>query len=200
MEMLQSVKYALERRGFKAYVADTSAQATELVKDIVGTGKSVGFGGSVTVGSLGIADALEKAGNTLYTHWRDGASAKYKAATADYYICSANALTKDGVPVLTDGSGNRVSALSFGPSNAILVVGKNKIVPDYSAAVARIKSGVCAGANAARLGISVPCARGEGCTDCADPGRICGVTAFFERPSKGLQNTYVILVNEELGY
>ena len=144
-------------------------------------------------------DELEANGNTLYTHWKDGPAAKRKAVVADYYICSANALTEDGVIVLTDGSGNRVSALSFGPSNAIVIVGKNKIVADKTAAEARIKSGACAGANAKRLGFDLPCVDGE-CTDCASPKRICAVTAYFEKPSSGLENTYVILVGQTFGY
>ncbi len=200
MENLQTVRDALEKRGFRAYVAGTAQEAAAAACEIVGTGKSVGFGGSVTVGQTGLADLLEKNGNRLFTHWRDGAEAKIKAATADFYICSANAVTEDGVIVLTDGSGNRVSALSFGPKNALLIVGKNKLVPDTAAAVARIKSGQCAGANAKRLGFDLPCATDGVCTDCNLEKRICSVTAFFERPSKGLRNTYVILVDEELGY
>lgn len=199
MEKIESVRNALARRGFKAYSVATGKEAVELVKKIVGKTSGIGFGGSVTIQQLGLMDELEANGNTLYTHWKDGASAKRKAAVADYYICSANAVTEDGVLVLTDGSGNRVSALSFGPSNAIVIVGENKIVPDKAAAEARIKSGVCAGANAKRLGLSLPCTTGE-CTDCDSPVRICAVTAFFEKPSSGLENTYVLLVGQTLGY
>lgn len=199
MEKIESVRDALARRGFKAYSVAEGKEAVELVKKIVGKNSGIGFGGSVTVSELNLMDELEANGNTLYTHWRDGAAAKRKAAVADYYICSANAVTEDGIIVLTDGSGNRVSALSFGPANAIVIVGENKIVADKAAAEARIKSAVCAGANAKRLGFDLPCVDGQ-CTDCSSPKRICSVTAFFEKPSSGLENTYVILVGRKLGY
>ena len=109
------------------------------------------------------------------------------------------AMVCEGVIALTDGSGNRISALSFGPRNAILIIGKNKIVADEREAVMRIRSAECAGANAKRLGLHTPCAEFGQCDDCASPERICSVTAFFERPSKGLENTYVILADCNLG-
>ena len=62
-----------------------------------------------------------------------------------------------------------------------------------------IRSAECAGANAKRLGLHTPCAEFGQCDDCASPERICSVTAFFERPSKGLENTYVILADCNLG-
>ncbi len=197
MEKLEEVRVALEKRGFKAFVAETEERAAEIACELVGKG-SAGFGGSLTVQSLGLYERLREGGNALYWHWKDGAEAKRKAAAADWYICSANALTEDGRIVLTDGSGNRVAALSFGPKNALLVVGANKIVPDLAAAFERIKSAGCAGANAKRLGLNLPCTEGE-CTDCSSPSRICSVTAIFERPSSSLGCTAVILVGGKLG-
>lgn len=161
--------------------------------------RSVGIGGSLTVEQLGLYEALRQRGNTVYWHWKDGVEAKSGAATAEFYVCSANAVTRDGIIVLTDGSGNRISALAFGPQNALIIVGRNKIVADVGAAFARIRSAECAGANAKRLGLSTPCADLGKCDDCASPQRICSVTALFERPSGGLKNTYVIVVDGDLG-
>ena len=172
--------------------------ALEAALGIIGGG-SVGIGGSLTVKELGLYEALKERGNAVYWHWTDGTAAKARAAAADYYVCSANAVTRDGVIALTDGSGNRIAALSSGPRNAILVIGSNKIVADGREAFMRMRSAGCAGANAKRLGLHTPCAEYGECDDCASPERICSVTAFFERPSKGLENTYVILVDRNMG-
>lgn len=198
MENLEYINERLIRRGFKScIVPDVSSALGEALK-IIGCG-SVGIGGSLTVQELELYENLKKQGNAVYWHWKDGASAKREAAVADFYVCSANAITREGVIALTDGSGNRISALSFGPRNAILIIGKNKIVADEREAVMRIRSAECAGANAKRLGLHTPCAEFGQCDDCASPERICSVTAFFERPSNGLENTYVILADCNLG-
>jgi hypothetical protein len=199
MEKIQIVNKNLIKRGFKSCVVETCEEAKAEALKIIGDG-SVGIGGCVTVQQLGLYDALVSNGNPVFWHWKGGPAMKRKAMCADFYICSANALTEDGCPILIDGSGNRIAALSFGPQNAILIIGKNKIVADREAGLARIKSGECSGKNGARLGLNTPCAVAGKCTDCASLKRMCAVTAIFERPSGGLSNVYVILVNQDLGY
>lgn len=195
---LNEVNINLSRRGFISCVVPDAATALEKSLEIIGR-DSVGIGGSLTVKELGLAERLREAGNAVYWHWTDGPLAKNGAAHADIYVCSANALTVGGIPVLTDGSGNRISAMCNGPRRALLIVGKNKIVGDEREALMRIRSAECAGANAKRLGLHTPCADEGVCDDCTSPERICSVTAFFERPSKGLMKTYVVLVDKNLG-
>lgn len=189
----------MSAHGFEAFVVRDGKEAKDKALALIGGG-SVGIGGSVTVGEIGLYDELVGRGNAVYWHWKDGAQARYKAANADFYVCSANAVTRDGTLVLTDGGGNRVAGLSFGTGSGIVVVGKNKVVDDVHAAVARIKSAKCSGRNASRLGFRLPCSVAGECKDCSSPQRICSVTAVFERASKGLAHTFVILVDEELGY
>lgn len=198
MENLEFVNQNLNRRGFKSCIVPGAHEALTTALGIIGS-CSVGIGGSLSVEQIKLYDELKQRGNAIFWHWRDGAAAKIQAARADFYVCSANAVTADGIIFLTDGSGNRISALSFGPKNAILIIGKNKIVGDGREAVMRIRSAECAGANAKRLGLHTPCADLGECDDCASPERICRVTAFFERPSNGLENTYVILADCNLG-
>lgn len=198
MENLEHLNQSLIRRGFISRIVSDVSSALDAALEIIGSG-SVGIGGSLSVQELGLYEALKDRSNRVYWHWKDGADAKHQAAAADYYVCSANAVTRNGVIALTDGSGNRISALSFGPSNAILVIGKNKIVADEREAVMRIRSAECAGSNAKRLGLHTPCADLGQCDDCTSPERICSVTAFFERPSNGLKHTYVILADCNLG-
>lgn len=58
---------------------------------------------------------------------------------SDVYLTSTNAITLGGTIVSTDGSGNRVAAMMFGPKKVIIVAGCNKICADVDSALARIR-------------------------------------------------------------
>lgn len=57
---------------------------------------------------------------------------------SDIFVTSTNALTKDGKLVNADGSGNRVAAFSYGPTNVLLIVGVNKIVENLELGFKRV--------------------------------------------------------------
>jgi hypothetical protein len=49
--------------------------------------------------------------------------------------------------------------------------------------------------------MKTPCATGElKCHDCNSPQRICGGVSTILRPMRGIGETEVVLINEELGY
>lgn len=199
MENLLKVKEKLVNRGYDCRIADSAQTALDQAMEIIGNA-SVGFGGSVTVGQIGLPDALQKNGNKLFWHWKDGASMRNLALGADFFVCSANALTEDGEIIQIDGTGNRVAALCYGPENVVMIVGKNKLVKDRAEGEKRVKSGICAGQNGKRMGLNTPCAITGDCANCYSPQRMCSVTAIFERAPRGFKKAYVILVNENLGY
>jgi hypothetical protein len=58
---------------------------------------------------------------------------------SDIYLCGTNAITLGGTIVSTDGSGNRVAAMMFGPKKVIIVTGCNKICTDVDDALRRIR-------------------------------------------------------------
>ena len=128
-----------------------------------------------------------------------------RAFFADYYVCSSNAVTETGELYNVDGKGNRVACLCYGPTNVIVIVGRNKIVHSLDDAVRRVKT-IAAPANVRRVGVDTYCqSKGicngiDGCmTDGCRGERICSsfVVSGFQRV-RGRIN--VILVNEELGY
>ena len=53
---------------------------------------------------------------------------------------------------------NRVAAITFGPKNVVLLVGRNKVVPDLEDAMFRIKN-YAAPINAMRLDKKTPCVK-----------------------------------------
>ncbi len=198
--MLEQVKTVLEKKGYAVQLFQTSQEARDYVLASVEAGQSVGIGGSITVQQLELDKALAEKGCPIYWHWTAGdkEGAQIAAATADVYLCSANALTDKGQIINIDGHGNRVAATIHGPGKVIFLIGKNKLAENYDAAMDRIKTVACP-ANARRLGLNTPCAVLGKCTDCDSSQRMCNATVILERATSG-HPMEVVLVNEDLGY
>ena len=120
-----------------------------------------------------------------------------RSLLADLFIAGTNAVTESGILVNLDMIGNRVAAITFGPKNVLLVVGRNKIVPDVDEAMMRIKN-FAAPANAMRLDKKTPCVKTSFCEDCKSPDRICNNWTITEKSfPKG--RIRVVLINQDLG-
>jgi hypothetical protein len=131
-----------------------------------------------------------------------------KAFTADVFLAGTNAVTLDGKLVNTDGLGNRVAPMIFGPKKVILAAGVNKIVNDVDEARKRIRD-ICAPLDVKRYILKhgqteydvLPCAKTGLCTDCKNDLRFCCYTVIIEAAAiteHGRIN--VVLIGEELGY
>ncbi len=195
---------ALQRNGFDARFVPTAAEAASAVLAFAQPGKSVGFGGSMTVAALGVKEELARRGAVLLDHNAPGLSPAEKREiqrrqlSCDLFLSSSNALTLDGELVNVDGNGNRVAALSFGPAKTVVVIGANKIVRDEAAAWERVE--LRAGPmNAVRLDRQTPCVKAGACQDCEGDTRICRVYQVLRRRPT-LTDFTVIVVGEPLGY
>lgn len=186
----------LEQRGFTPKVFATKEEAADYLDSQIDK-TTVGFGGSVTVQEMGLYDRLA-AHNEAMWHWDQGTLDR--AARAQVYISSVNGLAETGEIINIDGTGNRVASTLFGHERVYLVVGKNKVAPDYEKALWRARN-IASPKNAQRLGKKTPCAiKGDRCYDCQSPERICrGLVVLWERP-RGIAHMEVILIDEELGY
>ncbi len=191
----------LQKRHFTVHEAATGEEAKKIALDIIGS-RSTGIGGSKTVSQLGLYETLTEQGNEVHWHWKVGPEKKKEerdlAVKCEVYMCSANALMEDGRIVQIDGTGNRLAGLIYGPPCVILIVGRQKIVPDYDSAIERIKRDTCPG-NARRQNFDTPCAKTGVCMDCRGPARMCNVTAIIEAPLRVHKEFHVVLVDEELG-
>jgi len=115
----------------------------------------------------------------------------------DLFITGTNAVTETGKLVNLDMYGNRVAAITFGPRNVVICVGRNKIVADIEDAMFRIED-YAAPANAMRLDKKTPCVEDSRCSDCSSPDRICNTWTITEKSfPKG--RVKIILINEDLG-
>ena len=152
---------------------------------------------------MGLVDALHKADYHVYdrdlTETREEQLDIYrKAFTCDYYLSSANAISEDGVIVNVDGNGNRVAAITWGPSHVIFVIGINKVTKDVESALARAR-GTASPINAQRFEINTPCKKDGVCHNCKSEDCICSCIHFL-RHSRPVRRHIVVLVGEELGY
>ncbi|MFW2378718.1 lactate utilization protein [Aliarcobacter butzleri] len=125
----------LKSCGYDAYFVKDKAEALSLAKSYIKPNMSVGLGGSESVKEIGLLDfLLENKEITLNNQYEAGISMeenikrRKQGLISDIFVTSTNAITKDGKLVNADGSGNRVAALSYGPTNVLLIVGINKIV------------------------------------------------------------------------
>lgn len=205
---LAETREALENNNFEAYVVDSIADAKALVLETLHPAikpVSVSFGGSGSIAACGLYDAYKKMeGITVLDTWDKSLSldAKYElrrqALLVDLFLMSSNAVTEDGILVNLDMIGNRVAALTFGPRNVVVVVGRNKIVPDVDTGMFRIKN-YAAPVNTKRLNMKTPCVKTGRCMDCKSPERICNHWTVTEK-SFPAGRIKVVLVNEELGF
>jgi L-lactate utilization protein LutB len=202
----QKAVEALKRNNFGAIYAATSAEASQAIKEMIAEGSTIGFGGSVTVQFLGIVELLEKGNYKLINPpgveaklGREERNALRRQATlADVFLTGTNSITLDGKMVNTDATGNRVSAMIWGPKKTILVAGANKIVQNLDEAIDRVTN-IATPPNCKRLGYETPCAVTGVCSDCRSPQRICNATVILHRKTFGTDLT-VVIVGEDLGF
>ncbi len=196
------VKDNLEKRGFQVSCFDTAKDALFYLDAAIDQ-KEVGIGGSVTIQEMGLYEKLATH-NKVYWPWKpiEGKTdqeMRELAHRAGIYFSSVNGLAETGEVINIDGTCNRISATLYGPRKVYLVVGMNKIAPDYEQALYRARN-VAAPLNCKRLNRKTPCAiKGDKCYDCNSPERICrGLTVFWRKP--GGCDYEIVLIKENLGY
>lgn len=196
MADLKKLTRTLEGLGYTVRYFDTADQAADYLDGQI-DGKSVAFGGSVTLRDMGLYSRLS-AHDQVVWHWEKGDLKQ--AMTTQVYISSVNALAETGEIINIDGTGNRVASTLFGHEQIYLVVGANKIALDYDAALWRARN-IAAPKNAQRLNVNTPCAaKGDRCYNCKSPERICrALTVLWEKPI-GVPSMEILLVDQSLGY
>lgn len=203
MNQLETVAKKLCDRGFEAAVFATKEEAASFILADVPAGTQVAIGGSMTVKQMDLHTKLRDAGHDVLWHWEaapaDRPALLHRAMNAPVYLCSANALTTDGLMVQIDGNGNRVAAMCYGPGIVYVVIGRNKLVEGgLQQAVKRIKSVACP-QNARRQGMSTPCAETGHCDVSGCKTSMCHMTVSFALAPNG-KRTCVLLIDEDLGY
>ncbi|MBQ7577821.1 MAG: lactate utilization protein [Synergistaceae bacterium] len=193
---------ALEKRGFSAEYVPTGQDALKRILEIIPQNASVGIPGTVTIRDIGALDALRERGNKIFQHWgqmsdKERREARFLENTADVFLTSANALTRDGEIINIDGTGNRVAGMSWGNGLVLFVIGINKLAFDLSDGLKRARSATIP--NAIRQNEDTACVKAGHCVNCRDDKSMCRAILILERPVKGRQY-HIIIVGENLGY
>lgn len=204
---LEQLAETLRGNHFQAHVVPDldAARALVLEKILPESGaKTVSYGGSMTLVASGLPAALAQTPGLTVIDTMDRTLSpeqayerRRQALLVDLFLTGTNAVTEDGVLVNLDMIGNRACAIAFGPKQAVVLVGRNKLVPDLTSAVQRIKE-FAAPANAIRLSKKTPCTISSRCEDCGSPERICNVWTITEKSFPRGRIT-VICINQDLG-
>lgn len=205
---LNELKKSLEANNFEVHLAADTDDAKKIVLEEILPkieAKSVSWGGSMTFVATGLYhmlkdspdfDVIDTYDQTL--SMEESMERRRQSLMADLYFVGSNAVIETGNLVNLDMLGNRVAALTFGPRHVIVLVGRNKIVPDLEDAMFRIKN-YAAPVNAARLDKKTPCAKTSVCDECKSPDRICNTWAITEKSfPKG--RVKIVLINQDLGF
>ena len=215
-ETIEKVIKALEKNNMHGIYAENCEQARKIVEEMLFEGCTISSGGSVSLIESGVWELIIRPCYRFADRNRAGITPQEKQEVfrsiigCDFYFSSSNAVTENGELLNVDGIANRISAIAFGPERVIMIVGKNKIVPDLNAAFLRVKQ-TAAPKNCVRLGLDTPCSKLGHCVSlersttpdfadgCLSEKRICADYLISAR-QRTKDRITVILVNEELGY
>ncbi len=193
------LKSNLEKHGFIVTCFDCSQDACDYLDKQI-DGKTIGIGGSKTVEQMELLQALETHNRVLYRFgtYKSPEEVMKEALTSDVFITSANGVAQTGEIINIDGNCNRVAGELYGHEKVYIIVGKNKIAPDFDKALWRARN-IAAPKNAMRLNKRTPCAVDGVCHDCSSPERICkGLVVLWRKPTNCPYE--IVVINEDLGY
>jgi hypothetical protein len=196
---------SLARNGFDATYCTSPQEAFDRIIVESEDATSIGFGGSMTVVGLEIESRLRELGKDILNHGNPALSRDERLEimrrqlTCDLFLSGTNALTLAGELVNIDATGNRVTAMVFGPRKVIVVAGRNKLVDgSVHDAIRRVKNRATP-PNSKRLNFKTPCASTGFCSDCDSPDRLCRVTTIIDRKPR-FTDVLVLVVNADLGF
>lgn len=192
----------LKSRHFDAYYCATREEALEKALELIPTGATVAWGGSMTCQEIGLMDALHRGDYRLLD--RDQCETmeqrerlQREAFSADVFLSSANGLSLDGQLVNVDGTGNRVAPVIYGPASVLIIAGMNKVEDTLEDAVKRARW-VAAPMNNQRFDNDNPCSVTGACGNCKNEKCICN-HVVITRHGRPVGRIKFILVGEDLG-
>lgn len=172
---LAALKEQLLQKGYNVSIFHSLDATTDYLDGKI-HGKTVGFGDSATLLSMGLAQKLATH-NQVYdpqqVDAKDFLTVAKQAMDTDVFLTSVNAMAETGELVNIDGTGNRVAGSLFGHKIVYFVVDTTKLEPTLDLAIWRARN-IAAPMNAKRLHLKTPCAiKGDRCYNCNSPDRIC---------------------------
>lgn len=137
----------VKARGINVVVVGNKKEALEKIKKLIPKNVDVAVGSSTTLNEIGFIGFLES--GSYWKSWNKKVisenndekrnTLRRMGVTADYFLGSVNAVSKNGELVACDASGSRVTAYPFAAKNLILVAGIQKITDSLEKAMLRVR-------------------------------------------------------------
>jgi hypothetical protein len=145
-EQISAVASALERNGITCTVVGSAEEARSAVRSIIPVGAEVYNNTSRTLEVIGVAEDIERSGRyqalrpRLYQMDREmqGREMRQLAASPDWVVGSVHAVTQGCSLLVASASGSQLAPIASGAGHVVLVVGAQKIVPDFDTGLRRI--------------------------------------------------------------
>jgi hypothetical protein len=145
-QQMNAVTEGLRRSGITTHVVDTGELAREAVRSLLPVGAEVYNNTSKTLEVIGVAEDIERSGlyqplrPRLYQMEREmqGREMRQLAAAPDWVVGSVHAVTEEGSVLIGSASGSQLGPIVSGAGHVILVIGGQKVVPDFNTGLRRI--------------------------------------------------------------
>ena len=143
---IRAVAIALERSGITATVVDSGEEARAAVRSILPVRAEVYNNTSRTLEVIGVAEDIERSGlyqplrPRLYRMDREmqGREMRQLSAAPDWVVGSVHAVTEEGALLIASATGSQLGPIVSGAGHVILVIGGQKIVPDFNTGLRRL--------------------------------------------------------------
>jgi hypothetical protein len=146
-EILHHVAEKIRERNIEVLVVNNGDEARQIILDRLPEGAEILASKSKTLQDAGILEPLLDP--TKYNALRNqfikmdrktqAREIRKLSAGPDYMLGSVNAVTEDGVMVVTSATASQIGAYANTAGKVILIVGSQKIVPDLETALRRIR-------------------------------------------------------------
>lgn len=145
-QQIHRVADALERNGVTSAVVESGEEARQAVLSLLPVGAEVYNNTSRTLEVIGLAEDIEGSGlyqalrPRLYQMDREmqGREMRQLSAAPDWLLGSAHAVTEGGSILIASASGSQLGPIVSGAGHVILVIGGQKVVPDFDTGLRRI--------------------------------------------------------------
>ena len=138
---------ALRARNIHVIVANTRAEAQNALVQLLPEGAEICASTSETLDAIGFTAFVRS--NPCYTNLHDGYEAepdlakrndlRRRASIADYFIGSVQAIAETGEVFVASATGGQLAPYAYAARRVIWVVGVQKIVPTFDAAMQRVR-------------------------------------------------------------
>ena len=145
--LIQTIS-ALTQRNIHTSIAESAAEAKQLLMDLIPRNSEVYVSTSETLDSIGYTEHISqsdsyKSLNELVTAETDLDTQKdvrrRVTTIADYFVGSVQAISASGEVVIASGSGSQIAAYVYGAKKVFWVAGIQKICQDLPSAIERVR-------------------------------------------------------------